>query len=86
MAASIRHEIERLKRKGHRNIDHGASMSMSPTPSEGSNSDSEGMPMSPEYSQNDGSLNLINNIKKDTLFTYKQVSFIKEIRIKQLYK
>ncbi|EEB15858.1 protein C6orf166, putative [Pediculus humanus corporis] len=73
MAASIRHEIERLKRKGHRNIDHGASMSMSPTPSEGSNSDSEGMPMSPEYSQNDGSLNLINNIKKDTLFTYKQV-------------
>lgn len=73
MAASIRYEIERIKRRGHRNMDHGASMSMSPTPSEGSNSDSEGMPMSPEPSHHDGSSNQIHNIKKGTLFTYKQV-------------
>lgn len=77
MAASIRYEIERLKRRGHRNIDHGASMSMSPTPSEGSNSDSEGMPMSPDPPHIDGSSNHINNNKKEALFTYKQVmSFV----------
>lgn len=74
MAASIRYEIERLKRRGHRNIDHGSSMSMSPSHSEGSNSDSEGMPMSPDPSHNDGSSSHISNIKKETLFTYKQVS------------
>lgn len=74
MAASIRYEIERLRRRGHRNIDHSTSMNMSPAHSEGSNSDSESMPMSPEPPHNEGSLNHLSSIKKDTLFTYKQVS------------
>lgn len=74
MAASIRYEIERLKRCSHRNIDSGSSMNMSPTHSEGSNSDSESMPMSPEPPHSDGVSSHVHHIRKDTLFTYKQVS------------
>lgn len=74
MAASIKYEIERLKRRGHKNNDQGNSMNMSPVHSEGSNSDSESMPMSPEPPHSEGPSSAHLGIKKDTLFTYKQVS------------
>jgi len=68
MAASIRCEIERLKR--HRGSMGGESshmqMNMSPSQSEGSNSDSDSAPMSPENLSADGQ-------RRKGLFTYKQV-------------
>lgn len=71
MAANIRFEIERLKRRGHVNTQ----MSMSPShSSEGSNSDSEGMPMSPEPQNEQRALD--EKPRKKALFTYKQVQRI----------